>query len=62
VGFLKDNVYQNNPQTIAELKAVITANTSEIPKEKYVRVIDNFARRMQICLQRRGGHLQHILV
>jgi hypothetical protein len=29
--YLKDNVYENNPQTIGELKAVITANIREIP-------------------------------
>ena len=25
------------------------------------RVIENFARRIQVCLQRRGAHLEHIL-
>jgi len=33
---LKDNVYQNNPQTIAELKAAIAAKIREIPREKCV--------------------------
>ena len=42
-GYLKDNVYENNPQTIGELKAAITAKIKEIPKEECVRVIDNFA-------------------
>jgi hypothetical protein len=54
-------VYENNPQTIGELKTAITAKIREIPKEECVRVIDNFARRMQVCLQRRGCHLEHIL-
>jgi hypothetical protein len=31
VGYLKDNVYENNPQTIGELKAAITAKSREIP-------------------------------
>jgi hypothetical protein len=30
-GYLKDNVYENNPQTIGELKAAITAKIREIP-------------------------------
>jgi hypothetical protein len=60
-GYLKDNVYENNPQTIGELKEAITAKIREIPKEECVRVIDNFARRMQVYLQRRGCHLEHIL-
>jgi hypothetical protein len=29
--YLKDNVYENNPQTIGELKAAITAKIREIP-------------------------------
>jgi hypothetical protein len=55
-GYLKDNVHENNPQTIGELKAAITAKIREIPKEECVRVIDNFAWRMQVCLQCRGCH------
>jgi hypothetical protein len=30
-GYLKDNVYENNTQTIGELKAAITTKFSEIP-------------------------------
>jgi len=61
VGDLKDNVYENNPQTIGELKAAITGKIRQIPKEECVRVTDNSARRVQVCLQRRGQHLEHIL-
>ena len=57
-GYLKDNVYENNPQTIGELKAAITGKIRQIPKEECVRVIDNFARRVRVC---RGQHLEHIL-
>lgn len=60
-GYLKDHVYENNPQTIGDLKAAITAKIRAIPREECVRVIDNFARRIQECLRRRGGHLEHIL-
>jgi hypothetical protein len=28
---IKDNVYENNPQTIGELKAAITTKLREIP-------------------------------
>ena len=57
----KTNVYQGNPQTIKELKTAITAKIRAISKEECVKVIDNFARRVQVCLQRNGGHLEHIL-
>ena len=60
-GFLKDIVYQENPQTIEELKTAITAKIRAIPKEECVKVIDNFTRRVQVCLQQNGGHLEHIL-
>ena len=55
-GYLKDRVYGNNPQTIADMKAAIRA----IPREECGRVIENFARRIQMCLQHRGAHLEHI--
>ena len=42
-GFLKNHVYQNNPQTIAELKVAIIEQIHGITREECVRVIDNFA-------------------
>jgi len=54
--YFKDRVYGNNPQTIPDQKAAIRA----IPREECGRVIENFARRIQMCLQRRGAHLEHI--
>ena len=59
-GYLKDRVYENNPQTIGDLKTAITARIRAIPIEECVRVIDNFASRLQVCLQRQGCHLEHI--
>jgi len=59
-GYLKDRVYGNNTQTIPDLKAAITAVMRAIPREECGRVIENFARRIQMCLQRRGAHLEHI--
>ena len=59
-GYLKDRVYGNNPQTNPDLKAAITAAIRAIPREECRRVIENFVRRIQMCLQRRGAHLEHI--
>ena len=53
-GFLKDIVYENNPQSITELKVAI-------PKKVCIRVIDNFARRIQVCHQRNGSQLEYVL-
>ena len=49
-GYLKDRVYGNNPQTIPELKTAITAAIRTIPREECGMVIENFARRIQMCL------------
>jgi len=49
-GYLKDRVYGNNPQTIPDVKAEITAAVIAIPREECGRVIKNFARRIQLCL------------
>ena len=57
-GYLKDHVYENNPKT---LKQAITQNIRVITKQECIRAIDTFARRLQVCLQEKGGHLEHIL-
>lgn len=59
-GYLKDNAYTNNPQTVPDLKAAIAAQIRAIPREECVRVTENFARRLQVCLQRGGAHLEHV--
>ena len=60
-GFLKDHVYEKRPQSIAELKVAISQKIRAIRKDECVRVIDNFARRLQVCLQSNGSHLEHML-
>ena len=59
-GYLKDRVYGNNPKTIPDLEAAITVAIRVIPREECGRVIENFARRIQMCLQHQGAHLEHI--
>ena len=60
--FLKDHVYENRPQSIAELKVAITQKIHAIRKEECVRVIDNFAHQLEVCLKRNSSHLEHVLV
>ena len=50
-GYLKDSVYEKNPKTVPALKQVITQNLRAITKQECIRVIDNFVRRLQVCLQ-----------
>ena len=60
-GFLTDNVYENNTQSIAELKAAINQKIHAVQKKECIKVIDNFARQIRVCHQRNGGYLEHIL-
>ena len=61
-GLLKDHVYQSNSHTTAELQVAITQQIHGITRQECARVIDNFARRLQVCHQRRrGAHLEHVL-
>ena len=60
-GFLKDNVYVNRPQTIAALKEEITRVIDAITRATCQRVIENFKKRIDTCIVRDGGHLEHIL-
>jgi len=58
-GYLKDRVYGNNPQTIPDLKAAITAAIRAIPKEEC-------GRSRELCPPdpnvpaAPGAHLEHI--
>ena len=49
-GFIKDHVYQNNPQTSPELKVAITQQIHGITREECVRVIDNLAPQFQYAI------------
>jgi hypothetical protein len=57
---LKRKVYENNPHTV-ELKAAITTHVQQIAPETLLKVFDNMKKRVQTCLQARGGHFQHLL-
>ena len=53
-------MYTNNSQTILDLKATTAAKIRAIPREECVRVIQNFARRVQVSAAWRsisGAHL-----
>ena len=60
-GYLKDIVYVNWPQTIQELKNNITHEISQIPREMRESVIKNFEKRLEVCVERNGGHLEHVI-
>lgn len=60
-GMLKDSVYLSNPQTIAQLKAAITAEMEKVKAFTLERVFRNMVRRARLCIWCRGGHIQNEL-
>jgi len=60
-GYAKDNVYANKPTTLQELMTAITKFIKAIPEEMCRKVIENFAIRLNECLNRGGSHIEHVL-
>jgi hypothetical protein len=50
-GYLKEKVYANNPQTLAELKENIRREIRNIPRDMIARVIANFNVRVANVIQ-----------
>ena len=60
-GFLKDKVYSTKPRNILELKKRITDEIRAIKPAVLRDVMQNFTLRLKKCLERRGGHLEHMM-
>lgn len=60
-GYVKDEVYKNNPTTIEELKTNIEQEIREIQPQLCKKVIENFTQRIDVCKRARGGHLDDII-
>ena len=60
-GYLKSNVFQERPSTIEDLKEVIIRKVQEIPPDMTHRVMQNFRKRVQLCVASRGGHLKDVI-
>lgn len=57
-GYVKSNVYKQPSRTIEELKDKVTQFINHIPIDMCQRVISNFRKRVNQCIERRGGHLK----
>jgi len=60
-GYVKSQVYKNNPQSIPELKDEIIRVIGEIEPQLCQNVIENFNKRVDVCGAARGGHLADIV-
>lgn len=58
-GYCKENVYSNAPQSVPELQRSIEDFIHNIPSATCERVIANFKRRINECINRRGDHIEH---
>lgn len=60
-GFLKDNVYNNNPHTLDELRRNIEDCISNITTATLKKVACNVRKRVDACIANHGGQFQHLL-
>ena len=64
LGHLKDIVYRECPQTVQELKDLIVDSIQMIDQDKALcrRVIGHFQRRLNVCVEWGGRHIEHVLL
>jgi hypothetical protein len=60
-GFLKENVYKNNPHTLEELKHNIELCISNVTAETLHWVASDMRKRLNACIAERSGHFQHLI-
>ena len=60
--YVKDKVYKNSPGTLSELKNAIRFEIDNIDIDVLQRVIKNFCKRVELCLEGDGAHFEHIYV
>lgn len=60
-GNIKDKVYANNPETIAELKTAIQEVIESIDVSTLQRVLQNFALRLRHIIAIDGKHIEHVI-
>jgi hypothetical protein len=60
-GYLKGNVYKNNPHTLVELKNNITMATTSISVQVLHKVASNMVKRACACITEQGAYFEHML-
>jgi hypothetical protein len=60
-GHLKGHVYNSNPHTTEGLKMYTSDATAIINQRTLRRVAENMVKRVSACVQKNGGHFQHLL-
>jgi hypothetical protein len=60
-GYLKGNVYKNNPHTLEELKNNITTAITYISIQVLNKVATNMVKRARACITEQRAHFEHML-
>ena len=60
-GHLKNQVYQNKPKTLNDLKSNIELGIASIKVETLKLVFQNLKKRVDTCLEKSGNHFEHFL-
>jgi hypothetical protein len=60
-GYLKSKVFVTKPNTIAQLKNCIRNEVAAIPMAMIRRVMANFVKRLNTCVEIGGGHLSDVI-
>jgi hypothetical protein len=58
-GYLKDRVYHRHPKDLAELRTFIEEESQNISKDMLKRVMNDFASRLQTCIDNNGYSVEH---
>jgi hypothetical protein len=60
-GYLKSHVYTHKPCTLNDLKEAIHQEICPINRQLLARVMDDFKKRLENCIQEDGCHLTDII-
>ncbi|KDR19593.1 hypothetical protein L798_06126, partial [Zootermopsis nevadensis] len=60
-GFLKEQVFHQHPESMAELRACIMQVCSTIDEDLCRRVVQNMNVRLEELVRQNGGHIEHVL-
>ena len=60
-GYLKSRVYAHKPCTLNDLKVAIRQEICPIDRQLLDRVMDDFKKRLENCIQEDGRHLTDII-
>ena len=59
-GAAKSEIYKKSPRNLAELKNSVSLFTRSVDADLCRRVVQNFAVRINACVNRNGQHIEHV--